>query len=378
MAYHDNIDFSSFSTLRKLQQLPFFTILLILLLSSVGFVMMYTAAKGNINPWLSKQLIHFAISFPLMIIIAVVDIRFWYKISYLAYFFTIILLVLIEIIGHTAKGGTRWINLGFINLQPSELMKICLVFALARYFHNINLTQLNKTYNLLIPLALTIVPFIMIVKQPDLGTAGILLLISGLIFFAAGVSIWKFAIVLTLAITSLPFSWHFLHDYQKNRIITFLNPENDPLGTGYNIIQSKIAIGSGGFWGKGLLKGTQSQLNFLPERQTDFIFTMISEELGFMKSFLILLLYTILILYSIFTAINCRNHYGRLVAIGITALFFFHVFINTGMVMGLLPAVGVPLPLLSYGGTIMLTTLCGFGFILNVYIHSHTKIVGNN
>jgi rod shape determining protein RodA len=364
-------------TLRKLGHLPFLLIFLIMAISLIGFIMMFSAAQGEIHPWASKQILHFLVFFPLMIIIAIVDIKIWYRLAYLSYFMVIILLILIEVFGHTAMGATRWIDLGFIKLQPSELMKICLVFALARYFHTISYNNIRKIFYLIPPLIITLIPFLLILKQPDLGTAMILLMAAGMMFFATGVLLWKFAAIILAAGGILPFAWHFMHDYQKKRIITFIDPESDPLGAGYNIIQSKIAIGSGGFFGKGLLKGSQSQLDFLPEHQTDFIFTMMAEELGFARCITVLILYAFLIIYGIYISVNCRNHFGRMMAIGIVSVFFLHVFVNMAMVMGLLPVVGVPLPLLSYGGTIMMTILIGFGLIMNVSIHSNANISAN-
>lgn len=359
--------------LKKIASLPWGIIAIILTITLIGLCMMYSAAQGNMKPWAFRQIIHCSVFFPIMIIIAITDIKLWYKSAYGLYFCTLALLIFVELLGNTAKGATRWINLGFFKLQPSELMKISLIFPLARYFSSINYyNTLNLVY-LLPPLLIILLPFLLILKQPDLGTATILLLLGGIIFFAAGVSIYVFIIAAIFVITLMPIGWHLLYDYQRARVLTFLNPEKDPLGRGYNIIQSKIAIGSGGLSGKGMLKGTQSQLDFLPEHQTDFIFTMFAEEYGFIGGVILLSLYTILLLYGISTAVNCKNHFGRIVAIGITSFIFLHVFINIAMVMGLLPAVGVPLPLMSYGGTIMMSVFIGLGLILNVHVHAKQR-----
>jgi rod shape determining protein RodA len=359
---------------KKLSQIPWSIILIMSFIIFTGLALLYSAAQGNMNPWASKQLIHFAIFLPLMIMISIVNIKIWYRLSYLSYFLVIILLLLIELFGHKAMGAVRWINLGFIRLQPSELMKLCLVLSLARYFHTMSYNNIGKIYYLLIPVAMTLVPFLLIMKQPDLGTAIILLAVAGAMFFATGVSAKKFMVVIICMCALGPVIWHNLYDYQQKRVLNFLSPEKDALGSGYNIIQSKIAIGSGGLWGKGLINGSQSQLDFLPEHQTDFIFTMMAEELGFIYCTAVIIVYGIIIMFGIYTSVNSRHHYGRMVAIGVTSLFFLHILINIAMVMGMMPAVGVPLPLLSYGGTITMTSLIGIGLLINCYIHNNVYI----
>ncbi len=349
-------------------------IFLITILASVGFAMLYSAAEGNFSPWASKQMLRFIILFPIMILIAVIDIKFWLKTSYLIYFLALSALVITEFFGTTSMGATRWIRIGGFNIQPSEIMKICIVFALARYFHATSSVNIHKILYLIPPLIMIIVPVALVLKQPDLGTALIILMVAGAVFFAAGVKIWKFMVVIIGGICSVPFLWVYLHDYQKQRVLAFLNPETDPLGNGYNILQSKIAIGSGGFSGKGFLKGTQSQLSFLPEKQTDFIFTMLAEEFGFIGGLTVIILYAIVIAYGIFISLAARSHFGRLMAIGVTNILFFHIFINIAMVMGLIPIVGAPLPLLSYGGTIMMTMLVSFGLLLNVHLYSNEPL----
>jgi rod shape determining protein RodA len=285
-----------------------------------------------------------------------------------------LLLIFTEIAGHIGMGAQRWINLGFIQLQPSELMKVALVLALARYFHGRSYEEVGKPLVLIPPLLLCLAPAGLVLLQPDLGTAGMLILGGGLMFFVAGVRLWKFAIIIAGGLAAVPVAWNFLRDYQKARILTFLNPESDPLGAGYHIMQSKIAFGSGGMFGRGFLQGSQSHLDFLPERQTDFIFTMLAEEFGMAGGLLLLALYAMLIAYGLVIAVNCRNQFGRLVAVGLTGNLFLYVFINMAMVMGLIPVVGVPLPLISYGGTAMITVLAGFGLIMSVYINRDLKI----
>jgi len=362
--------------LRKIQDIPWVFIIILSLLASIGFMMMYSAAGGNMHPWAWRQILHFLTFFPLMLTIALVDIRVWFRYAYVIYAISLLLILTVMLLGHTAKGGTRWINVGFFKMQPSEFMKIALVFALARYFHLLHPDNIKYPSFLVPPLLLIGIPFLLIAKQPDLGTALILLASGGIMLWLANIRWWKFVAVFAGAAAALPIIWHsgLLREYQKNRVLTFLSPERDPLGTGYNIIQSKIAIGSGGFTGKGIMQGSQSQLNFLPEHQTDFIFTMIAEELGFMGAATVILLSGLLTAYGITFAMQCKSYFGKLVAMGVTSIFFLHVCINIAMVMGLLPAVGIPLPLLSYGGTIMLTMMAGFGVIMNVHIHRSVSI----
>jgi rod shape determining protein RodA len=359
--------------LSKLSKIPLTIVFLVSLVACFGFSLMYSAAQGSLDPWASRQMIYFAVFMPVMIFISLVDLRFWYKSAYLFYYVALLLLIIVYVLGHTAMGATRWINLGVIKLQPSELMKICIIFALARYFHDLG-NQKIRLRKLIIPSIMLFIPAALIIKQPDLGTGLILLMLGGIIFFIAGVGKWFFVVGLSLIAAIIPIAWQFLYEYQKNRVLTFINPERDPLGSGYNIIQSKIAIGSGGIFGKGFIQGSQSQLKFLPEHQTDFIFTMLSEEWGLIGGSLVLLIFAVLIFYCYIIAINARSKFAQLLALGVTSMFFLHVFINIAMVMGLLPAVGVPLPLLSYGGTMMMTILIGFGLVMNVHIHSRYNI----
>jgi rod shape determining protein RodA len=285
-----------------------------------------------------------------------------------------VLLVAVDVVGEIGMGAQRWIDLGIIQLQPSEVMKIAIVLALARYFHGASYEDVGRPIYLIVPILMILVPVALVMKQPDLGTAMMLLMVGGALFFLAGVRLWKFAVVIAAGIGCVPVAWQFLHEYQRNRVLIFMNPESDPLGTGYHITQSKIALGSGGLMGKGFLMGTQSHLSFLPERQTDFIFTMLAEELGMVGGITLLLLYSLLIAYGLIIAMRCRNQFGRLVGLGVSTNMFLYVFINIAMVMGLIPVVGVPLPLISYGGTAMLTVLFGFGLVMSVYIHRDLRL----
>lgn len=362
-----------FPIFKKIHKIPLTIAFLVTLVACFGFILMYSAAQGSLYPWAIRQIIHFAVFMPIMVIISLVDLKTWYRSAYLLYYLALFLLIAVHLLGYTAMGATRWINLGIIKLQPSELMKICIIFALARYFHDLNYKPITLK-NLFIPSIMLLLPAVLIIKQPDLGTGLILLMLGVMIFFIAGVKRWVFVLGFIVLSIALPVIWQFLHEYQKNRILTFIDPERDPLGSSYNVIQSKIAIGSGGFFGKGFMKGSQSQLQFLPEHQTDFIFTMLCEEWGMLGGIILLLLFSIIIFYCYLIALNCRSIFGKLLALGVTSMFFLHIFINIGMVMGLLPAVGVPLPLLSYGGTMMMTILIGFGLVMNVYIHSKDRI----
>ncbi len=357
---------------QKLEQLNWSLISLIAVLAFMGFLMLYSAGGGSFKPWLIRQLGFFCVFFPLMILIALSDIKIWFKASYFFYVAALGLLFVVDVMGHNAMGATRWFRLGPITIQPSEIMKICTVFALARYFYSIEAEEIGKIRYTIIPLVLIAVPACLIFYQPDLGTGAILVLAGVSILFLAGVKMWKFISAGVATLVAIPFAWQFLlYDYQRQRVLTFLNPNNDPLGSGYNIIQSKIAIGSGGFFGKGYLNGTQGQLNFLPEKQTDFIFTMLSEEMGFIGSFFVIAIYCAIIAIGISIANNTKHQYGRLLVMGVVNIFFIHMFINMAMVMGLIPVVGAPLPFISYGGTIMASMMIGFGLVLNVDLNKN-------
>lgn len=306
--------------------------------------------------------------------VAMIDIRFWMRWAYVAYAFALILLVLVPILGIVGMGARRWIDLGPITIQPSEIMKISLVLALARYFHACTLEEVGKIRWLLLPLVMIAAPVALVMKQPDLGTAMLLLAGAGIIFLLSGVRLWKFAVALVGAAASIPVAWGLMHDYQRQRVLTFLDPEADPLGSGYHILQSKIALGSGGLFGKGFLEGTQSHLSFLPEKQTDFAFTNLAEEFGLVGASVLIGLYLLLFAYGHAISLRARSHFGRLLAGGINGLVFLYVFINIAMVTGLVPVVGVPLPLVSYGGTAMMTLLFGFGLMMSVWIHRDVTI----
>lgn len=361
----------------KLQKIPFSIPFLITVICIYGFVILYSAAGGRIEPWAYRQIIIFSIFMPLALIISMLDIRFIYKFSYFLYFFILLLLIGVAIIGKTAMGATRWIDLGLFYIQPSEPTKIAIVLMLARYFHSSKEQNISSIYTLIPPIMGVLIPALLIIKQPDLGTGIITIIVATIIFFTAGVRKLYFVILGIGSLILLPIIWTLLHTYQKNRVLIFLDPDREPLGAGYNIIQSKIAIGSGGFWGKGLLNGTQSHLSFLPEYTTDFIFSFLTEELGFIGGLILIILYFMVIMSSLAIAINTKSIFTKLMVIGLISIFFSHVFINIGMVMGMMPVVGVPLPFISYGGTMMVSMLISFGLIMNASIHQHSNLHTN-
>ena len=358
----------------KLRHLNFTYFILISLLAVAGVMMLYSAANGRWDGWAVNHALRFALGFAGMFAASMVDIKLFLRYAYPFYFATLALLIVVEVAGYTGMGATRWIDLKFIKLQPSELMKIALVMALAKYFHTSTLQSIETVRGIVPPLMMALVPAALIMAQPDLGTAMMLLFTTGVILFAVGVQVWKFVALGGMAAVLMPIGWHFLHDYQKLRVLTFLDPERDPLGSGYHIMQSKIALGSGGVFGKGFLKGTQSHLNFLPEKHTDFIFTMLSEEFGLIGGVVIILVNMLILAYSYAFAMRTTSYFGKLLIIGLATNYFLYVFINIAMVLGLLPVVGVPLPLISYGGTVILSVCASFGVIMAVYINKDTNL----
>ena len=359
---------------QKFWQVNWALVLLVTMAASIGFAMLYSAANGNLSPWASKQIVVFSVGLLMMLTIAVIDIRFWMRYAYVFYAITLGLLVYVEFFGTEINNAQRWIKFGGFQVQPSEFMKITLIMVLARYFHRLNIEDIGRPHFLIIPLLLIAAPVLLIQRQPDLGTALFLVICGGAMFFLAGVRIWKFVVVLTATVAALPVAWPFLRDYQKDRILTFLSSDVDPLKEGYHIMQSKIALGSGGLFGRGFMQGTQSHLKFLPERQTDFIFTMLAEEFGLVGGLGLLGLYTLLLLYGLSIALRCQNQFGRLLAMGVIVMLFLYAFINIAMVMGLIPVVGLPLPLISFGGTAMITVLAGFGFLICVSVHRDVRV----
>lgn len=359
----------------KIFSMSFSYIFLIIVLALIGTMTLYSAANGSWEPWAVKHIVRFLAALCVMFILALVDIRSYYKWAYEFYFAALILLLVVEVVGHVGMGAQRWIDLGFFKIQPSELMKIGIVLFMARYFSSMTVQGIKSIRGIIIPAVMTILPVGLIASEPDLGTSLMVLITAGVMFFAAGVQWWKFAALATVVGGSLPILWNFLHEYQQNRVLTFLNPERDPLGAGYHIIQSKIAFGSGGVFGKGFLHGTQTHLNFLPEKHTDFIFTMFSEEFGLMGSLSLVFLNMLVLAWGYVFAFRTRNYFARLTIIGLNTNYFLYVFINIAMVMGVLPVVGVPLPLISYGGTVMFSIMASFGLILCMTVNANREYI---
>lgn len=359
---------------QKLLGLNWWIIATIVLLGSYGLLMLYSAAGGSWKPWALTQTVRLAVLLVMMLALAMVPLPTWLRIAYPVYAIVLLLLVVVELSGVVAKGSQRWVDLGVIRLQPSELMKVAIVLALARYYNDLPRVSVTSWATLWPPIVIIMLPASLAILQPDLGS-GLLLMMGGLtMLFLAGVQWWLFAAGAAIAALSVPVAWQFLHDYQKDRVLTFLDPSRDPLGTGYHITQSKIAIGSGGVTGKGLLEGTQGHLRFLPERQTDFIFAMMTEELGLLGGTLLIVLYGIIFGWMIWVALTSRSQFGRLVAMGLAMTLFFYVAINTLMVMGILPVVGEPLPLISYGGSAMMTMLISLGIVFSAGLHRDEQI----
>jgi rod shape determining protein RodA len=368
---------TSFDLGAKVWQVSWIYVSLLCALAAVGYAALYSAAGGVPEPYASRHVLRFAAGLVLMIGIALVNIRFIARLSGPIYLVALMMLVAVMRFGHMGKGAQRWLELGGLQLQPSELMKIALVLVLASWFHRASWERIGNPLFLIPPMIAVLLPVGLIVKQPNLGTAVITGILGCAMFFAAGVRWWKFALVALPVPFAAQFAYSHLHDYQRARIDTFLNPESDPLGAGYNIIQSKIALGSGGMWGRGFLQGTQGHLDFLPEKQTDFIFTTIGEEFGFVGGVALMALLGLIVLGGMLIALRCCNQYGRLVAFGIATNFFLYVAVNIAMVMGAIPVGGVPLPLVSHGGSAMIMVMVGFGLLMSVHVHRNVEF-GND
>jgi len=365
---------SSMSLRDKFFSIDFVLLFSVLLLGIISMFAMYSTAGGEMDYHTKSHILRFVIFFSLFFIISFFQIRFWHQTSYLIYIFIFILLLGVKYFGLTSSGSQRWINFYVMNLQPSELMKVGLILFLAKYYHRVPVNEVNRIKYLFTPIVALIAPVLLVITQPDLGTS-ILIAAGGIIVaWLAGVKI-KFFAYLTIGFLSfLPIAISFLKPYQKARILTFLNPDRDPLGAGYQIIQSKIAIGSGGLFGKGFLNGSQSYLDFLPEKHTDFIFTLFSEEFGFFGSILILLLYCLIIHRIINIGHTTRSNFGKLYCYGFASAFFIYVAVNMGMVLGLLPIVGAPLPIMSYGGSSMMAIMIGLGIVMSCRVYSDVPV----
>ncbi|MDA0924444.1 MAG: rod shape-determining protein RodA [Proteobacteria bacterium] len=361
---------------RKILYINWPLIVLLIAVAGVGFLMLTSVAGGRISRWAEPQMERFALGFVLMLIVAMVPIWFWRNVSALAFGLSVLLLLFVEFFGAVGMGAQRWIDLGFMRLQPSELTKITLVMVLAAYYDWLDVTKKSHPLYVLIPLLVIALPVALTLRQPDLGTALLLLIGGGAVMFLAGVHWAYFTGVIALGVgavfavfTSRGTGWQLLQDYQYRRIDTFLNPSNDPLGAGYHITQSQIALGSGGWTGRGFMEGTQSRLNFLPEKHTDFIFTTLAEEFGFVGASSLLALYLLILVFCIVIALSTRDRFAALLVMGIAVAFFLYFAVNMAMVMGLAPVVGVPLPLVSYGGSAMLVLMIAFGLVQSAHIH---------
>lgn len=362
--------------LRKVFYVNWALVLLLAATASVGFLMLYSVAGGRLETWAEPQMERFAVGMVGMLVIGFVPIWFWRNLSGLAYFGALILLIAVELFGDIGKGAQRWLDLGPLRLQPSELMKVALVMFLAAYYDWLDVKKTSRPLWVLLPVLVILVPTALVLKQPDLGTAIMLLAGGGIVMFVAGVSLWYFGTVIALVVAlvfavfeSRGTEWQLIEDYQFRRIDTFLDPGSDPLGAGYNITQAQIALGSGGWAGKGFMQGTQSRLNFLPEKHTDFIFTTLAEEFGFLGAFSLLGLYLLILVFCIISALANRDRFSALLIFGVAGTFFLFFTVNMGMVTGLMPVVGVPLPLVSYGGTAMIILLAAFGLVQSAHIH---------
>jgi rod shape determining protein RodA len=359
-----------FSNLKKIN---FLFLFIIIILSIIGFIALFSASNGNIEPWAKKHIIRFCICFLILIFISLININFWYKHAYNIFLLCLLLLATVEIIGSIGLGAKRWLHIFGVSIQPSELIKVAIILALSRYFHDLKISRIGKIQNSIIPLIIIIIPFLFVLFQPDLGTSIMILLLGLSIMFASGVRIWKFMLGFIVFLISMPFFWDSIQPYQQKRVISFLNPELDPMGAGYHLIQSKIALGSGGVIGKGFLQGTQSYLDYLPEKQTDFIFTLIGEEFGFIGMIFILILFMLIIAISYYISFNSNNVFGKILSVGVSINIFLYVLLNTAMITGLMPIVGVPLPLISYGGTALLSIMISFGLLMNISVYGHLK-----
>ena len=373
MFQHDRLN-NELTFWQKVKELDFILLTSVLMLSILSLLVMYSTDGGEILFHTKSHFSKIMLFFPLMIFIAFFNIKWWHNFSYLFYISVILLLIYVSFFGIKSSGSRRWMDLYLFNLQPSELMKIAIILCLAKYYHRIKIENVNSITSIMTVVTIILIPIIMVLSQPDLGTS-ILIAASGLIvLWLGGVKIKYFIYSFIVFLISLPFVISFLKPYQKLRILTFLDPDRDPLGAGYQIIQSKIAIGSGGLDGKGFLKGTQSYLDFLPEKHTDFIFTLFSEEFGFIGSVALLILYSIIIIRILRIGAISRSNFSRLFCFGFAFAIFIYIVVNLSMVLGLLPIVGSPLPIMSYGGSSMLATMIGFGIVLSAKIN-HKQMI---
>jgi rod shape determining protein RodA len=373
--FQQNSFSNQFTIFHKIKNLDYILLICILLLGLISMFSMYSTDGGEILYHTQSHFLKFLIFFPMMIFLSFISIKFWHAVGYAFYLIVLLFLIWASLYGVKASGSQRWIDLYFINLQPSELMKIAIILCFAKYYHRMQINRVNSFKSIMVALVIVILPVMLVISQPDLGTS-ILIALSGLVvLWLAGFHIKYFLYSFLTLIISMPFVISFLEPYQKLRILTFLNPDRDPLGAGYQIIQSKIAIGSGGLTGKGFLKGTQNYLEFLPEKHTDFIFTLFAEEYGFLGAIGLLLIYIVIIIRIINIGVISRSHFAKLFCYGYASAIFFYITVNMSMVLGLLPIVGSPLPIMSYGGSSMLATMIGFSITMSAKIN-HKQLIG--
>ncbi len=370
----ERLNTRNYTFFEKLKSVDYFLILIVMLIGAISVFAIYSTESGEFSFYTKNHLLRLIVFFGMFLVLSFIRITFWYKNAYIFYVFCISLLLITLFFGLMASGSRRWLDLYFLNLQPSEIMKIAIIVCFARYYHRIQTAEIQNYKFILVPLILLLIPCYLVIQQPDLGTS---ILIAGtgiIIIWLAGLNVKYFVYSGLLLIVSLPFAVSLLKPYQKSRILTFFNPDRDPLGAGYQIIQSKIAIGSGGFFGKGFLKGTQSYLEFLPEKHTDFIFTLFSEEFGFLGSIILLLLYILLIYRIISIGFYAKSFFSKLFCFGFASAIFLYIFVNISMVLGLLPIVGAPLPIMSYGGSSMLSIMLGLSIVMSCKIYSQDQI----
>jgi rod shape determining protein RodA len=358
----------------KIWRINWGLVLVLTAIAAIGVLALYSAAGGRFEPWAGRHAMRFGMALALGLVVALIHPKVWLALAWPIYGTSMLLLVAVDVIGKIGMGAQRWLVIGPMQIQPSEIAKVAVILVLARYYHGLTREQAERFVYTLPPLIIIMAPVGLVMVQPDLGTAMMVLMGGAALLFVAGVRLWMFLGAAVAAIGCLPFAWSFMHEYQRKRVLTFLDPDRDPLGAGYHITQSKIAIGSGGLFGKGFLKGTQSALNFLPEKQTDFIFTTFVEEWGMVGACVLLALFVLVLLWGFSIALRSQHHFGRLVALGVTSMMFLYVFINTSMVMGLLPVVGVPLPLVSNGGTAMVSVMFACGLLIGVNVYRDAQL----
>jgi len=349
-------------------------VLVLTAIAGIGVLALYSAGGGRLDPWAARHAVRYGAALGLLLITALVHPKVWLALAWPIYIVAMLLLVAVDVMGKTGMGAQRWLVVGPLQIQPSEIAKVAVILVIARYYHGLTREQAARFLYVFPPLLAILAPVALVMVQPDLGTAMMVLLGGAALLFVAGVRLWMFLGALVGAVACLPVAWSLMHEYQRKRVLTFLEPERDPLGAGYHITQSKIAIGSGGLFGKGFLQGTQASLNFLPEKQTDFIFTTFVEEWGMIGALVLLSLFALVLVWGFSIALRSQHHFGRMVALGVTAMMFLYVFINTAMVMGLLPVVGVPLPLVSNGGTAMVSVMFACGLLIGVNVYRDAQL----